>query len=240
MTIHHRAGRVHSNADPLSTAPSPMSNMVYPICNHITAVNTSSGLHQSLKAGYSKDKDFGQIYDQLMTETAPPHLNKFLLRDGIVYYTDPTNQHLRTCVPQLHRIRMDILHDHHDAVTAGHLGFHKSYNKIARVWPKIGQDVQDYIRSCSSCQQNKNLTNGPNGLSQPLNIPPQRWHTITMDFAGPFQPSGSYNQITVVVDRLSKRTHFIAQQHHRQGYRHSQQILGSCGQNSWYPSCDSL
>lgn len=29
-----RAGRVHSDTDPLSTAPSPMANMVYPICNH--------------------------------------------------------------------------------------------------------------------------------------------------------------------------------------------------------------
>jgi hypothetical protein len=36
------------------------------------------------------------------------------------------------------------------------------------------------------------------------------WHTTTIDFAGPFQPSGLYNQISVVVDRLSKRTHFIA------------------------------
>lgn len=124
-----------------------------------TAVDTSSGLHQSLKAGYSKDKDSGQIYNQLMTETAPLYLNKFLLRDKIVYYTDPTNQHLRTCVPQLYRIGMDFLHDHHDAFDAGNLGFHKSYKKIARVWPKLGQDVQDYIGSCSSRQQNKNLTN---------------------------------------------------------------------------------
>jgi hypothetical protein len=153
MTIHHRAGRVHCDTDPLSTAPSPMSNMVYPICNHLLQ------LHQSLKAGYSKDKDSGQIYNQLMTETAPLYLNKFLLRDKIVYYTDPTNQHLRTCVPQLYRIGMDFLHAHHDAFDAGNLGFHKSYKKIARVWPKLGQDVQDYIGSCSSRQQNKNLTN---------------------------------------------------------------------------------
>lgn len=49
------------------------------------------------------------------------------------------------------------------------------------------------------------------GLHQALPIPPHRWHTVTIDFAGPFIPSGdgSWDMVMVIVDKLTKRTHFI-------------------------------
>jgi hypothetical protein len=69
---------------------SPLTHVEYGLSylQPFTAVDICSGLHQSLKAGYSKDKDFGQLYNQLMIKTAPPYLNKFLLRERIIYYTD--------------------------------------------------------------------------------------------------------------------------------------------------------
>jgi putative transposase len=44
-----------------------------------------------------------------------------------------------------------------------------------------------------------------------LEIPPQRWHTVTMDFAGPSPISGEgdWDMIMIVVDKLTKRVHFI-------------------------------
>jgi transposase InsO family protein len=70
--------------------------------------------------------------------------------------------------------------------------------------------VKDYVRSCNKCQANK-ASPKPYGPHQALPIPPYRWHTVTIDFAGPFVPSGegSWDMVLIVVDKLTKRTHFI-------------------------------
>jgi transposase InsO family protein len=210
--IRYRAGRIHSNADPLSNAPLLATNSILLIYDHITTSQIDPNFQDKLKDRYKDDKDFGNIHSQLQQEIPPPHLRRFSLHSDILYYQDPANNHQRMCIPNQYQTRIDILHDHHDTITAGHLGCHKTYNSIARTyfWPKLGQDVKDYVRSCTSCQQNKNPSSGPKGQLSPLDIPPQRWHTVTMDFAGPFQMSGQYNQITVVVNKLFKRVHFIA------------------------------
>lgn len=66
------------------------------------------------------------------------------------------------------------------------------------------------MRSCNKCQANK-ASNISYGLHQALPIPPHRWHTVTINFAGPFVPSGdgSWDMVMVVVDKLTKRSHFI-------------------------------
>jgi len=75
----------------------------------------------------------------------------------------------------------------------------------------MNKDVKDYVRSCSSCQRNKSSLTKPTGFLNPLEIPPYRWHTVTMDFAGPFVASGEgkWDSVLIVVEKLSRRTHFI-------------------------------
>jgi hypothetical protein len=72
------------------------------------------------------------------------------------------------------------------------------------------RDIKDYVRSCDRCQRCKpgNRVYGPH---QPLPTPPGRWHTLPMDFAGPFVRSGEgqWDMVLVVVDKFTKRAHFI-------------------------------
>jgi putative transposase len=72
------------------------------------------------------------------------------------------------------------------------------------------KDIKEYVQSCLSCQLNKprNKSYRPH---QPLPTSPGRWHTITMDFAGPFVRSGEgqWDMVMVVVDKFTKRTHYI-------------------------------
>jgi hypothetical protein len=162
MTIRYRAGRVHENADPLSRAPLAETNHLA-ICNHIPVAKVDSSLYNSIKCGYLQDKDFGQIYASVQLKVPPPHIKRFNVKDGILYYQDPSNDHRRTCIPDRKRVRLDILHDFHNAVSAGHLGYNKTYSSISRTyyWSRMGQDIKNYIRSCSSCQRNKNPSAGP-------------------------------------------------------------------------------
>ena len=50
----------------------------------------------------------------------------------------------------------------------------------------------------------------PSGLLQPLPIPERKWKRITMDFVFKLPPKiQRHDDIWVVVDRLTKFTHFI-------------------------------
>src|SRR5690606_7615758 len=71
------------------------------------------------------------------------------------------------------------------------------------------RDIKAYIASCEHCQRNKPALQRPAGLFMPLDIPSQRWDTISMDFIVRLpKTSRAYDAITVFVDKLSKQVHF--------------------------------
>ncbi|CAG8541143.1 7593_t:CDS:2 [Scutellospora calospora] len=74
----------------------------------------------------------------------------------------------------------------------------------------MGRDVKKYVNSCEECQRNKPSNQEPTSLLQPLDIPKQPWEQVSMDFIThlPLTKEG-HDTIMVVVDRFSKRAHFI-------------------------------
>ena len=68
----------------------------------------------------------------------------------------------------------------------------------------------EYLARCLECQQFKAEHQHPRGLLQPLPIPEWKWETISMDFITEFPKNfRQHDSIMVVVDKLSKATHFI-------------------------------
>lgn len=51
------------------------------------------------------------------------------------------------------------------------------------------------------------------GLLQPLPVPPQAWHTVSMDFIKGLPKSKTFDTILVVIDKFSKYAHFVALHH---------------------------
>jgi hypothetical protein len=73
--------------------------------------------------------------------------------------------------------------------------------------------MKNYVAFCDVCQHTKNETLSPTGLLQHLPIPCQVWDDITLDFIEGLPPSNGKTSILVVVDKLSKSTHFLALSH---------------------------
>ncbi|KAK1649459.1 hypothetical protein QYE76_067264 [Lolium multiflorum] len=73
--------------------------------------------------------------------------------------------------------------------------------------------VQDWVRSCETCQRNKTETLRPADVLQPLDVSSQVLADISMDFIEGLPKVGGKSVILTVVDRFSKYAHFIALGH---------------------------
>jgi hypothetical protein len=69
------------------------------------------------------------------------------------------------------------------------------------------------IAECLVFQQNKVETIKTPGILQPLAIPSEHWEEVSMDFITWLPKSEGKSVITVIVDRLTKYTHFCALSH---------------------------
>jgi len=108
-------------------------------------------------------------------------------------------------------LRTKILEIHHDSISAGHFGVSKTLELISRNfwWPKIGNDVKKFIKSCITCCKAKIPKHKPYGLLSPLSTPERPWKEISMDFIVELPKSREMTTIMVIVDRLTKMAHFI-------------------------------
>jgi len=77
-------------------------------------------------------------------------------------------------------------------------------------WPDMKSDVADYLAKCIKCQQVKVEHQHPSGLLNPLPIPEWKWEAISLDFITRLpRRKSQHDSIMVVVDVLTKETHFI-------------------------------
>jgi hypothetical protein len=97
----------------------------------------------------------------------------------------------------------------------GHEGVQKTLHRFRKDFhkPQSRRVVQDFIKSCSTCQRNKTYHLHPAGLLLPLPVPAQVWSDISIDFVEGLPKVGSKSVILTVVDRLSKYAHFIPLAH---------------------------
>lgn len=72
----------------------------------------------------------------------------------------------------------------------------------------------EYVRSCDVCQRNKNsLLESSGSVTSPTHSTAV-WEDISMDFVEGLPKSKGVDTILVVVDRLSKYSHFLSLKHH--------------------------
>jgi len=113
--------------------------------------------------------------------------------------------------PKDKSLRRTIMEAKHDSNIAGHFGTYKTIGRVRAnfYWPKIDENITEYVHSCDVCQRNKVIRHKKFGLLALLEVPMRPWTAISMDFIVGLPKSNGYTKIWVIVDRFSKKAHFI-------------------------------
>ena len=135
--------------------------------------------------------------------------NRTLLhyKGSVLYYEWITNEdrsRLLLVVP--HGLKDQIIGMCHDNITAGHLSAEKTLIRLRNqfFWRGMGHDCQLYVKSCSSCSQQKKSSRKPRaGLcNYHAGNPLDRVH---VDILGPFPVSNNGNRyVLMLVDQFTK------------------------------------
>ncbi|GKE07039.1 retrotransposable element Tf2 [Tanacetum coccineum] len=161
-----------------------------------------------IKSGLQIDPYTSDIIQKLLSPDSSS-VSDFSFVDQFLFYKR------RLVIPNISNLKVRLLQEAHDTPSGGHGGFLKTFKRLSDqfYWPRMKQEVRLFVQQCLVCQQQKYQTLSPAGLLQPLPVPTRIWEDISMDFIVGLPPSGRFDTILVVVDRLSKYAHFICLSH---------------------------
>jgi len=117
----------------------------------------------------------------------------------------------RWCILKDKALKRIIMKTEHDSRMAEHFGTYKTIGRVRAnlYWPKMDEQITEYVRSCDISQHNKVIQHKKYGLLVPIDVPIRPWTSISMDFIVGLPKSEGYTKIWLIVDRFSKMTHFV-------------------------------
>ncbi len=138
---------------------------------------------------------------------------EFEIRSGKLFLVDVNrlkNPRLRLVLPA--RLRARVLTANHDAASAGHGGFDKTYTTLSRLyfWFGMYADAKEWIKSCPACAKGKRRTIAGHGTARHQGLMPMKfkpYERVVMDLIGPLPESrDGMKHILVIVDAYSSET----------------------------------
>ena len=161
---------------------------------------------REIRHGYTANPLFAKVLENV------EHHHNFEAIDGLLYTHNHAGDNV-LCIPSAirkkRRLTEIILAQAHEVL--GHFGPQKTADYIRRHywWPRIGQDIEQYCKTCPKCQTTKSSTQKVPGLLHSLPVPTRPWESIAMDFVGPFPESGHNDYLWVVLCRLTSMVHLV-------------------------------
>jgi transposase InsO family protein/predicted aspartyl protease len=230
--IEHRAGTRHNNADALSRRPCSKDCKH---CNRAEeqdsgAVRLTTVIDEAWQPGelhkyQQADPDLQLIRDWKESGQKPtwnqiaPHTpsvksywaqwDSLVIDDDglikrVVENDDGTEEKRQLLVPSSRRA--EVLQQLHDGSAGGHLGVHKTLEKVRSrfYWNNLKDDVRDWCRKCTICAASNGPPRRPKAPMQQYNVG-SPFERIAIDIAGPFPETDHQNKyILVVMDYFSK------------------------------------
>jgi len=105
-----------------------------------------------------------------------------------------------------------LIREAHDLSISDHSDMNRTLNLLRRsyCWSKMRTTIKRYIQNCYVCRRSKALRDRINELLKSLLIFEQRWQNISLNFIIDLSESDENNAILTVIDRLSKKRHYIS------------------------------
>jgi hypothetical protein len=125
---------------------------------------------------------------------------------GVVWFNN------RIVVPKDDEIRQQILDEAHLSRYSIHLGSTNMYDDLKQHywWTKMKIEITRYVARCDTCRRVKAIHMKAAGPLQSLPVHTWKWEDISMDFiVGLPRTAKGYDSIWVIIDRLTKTTHFL-------------------------------
>ena len=162
---------------------------------------------QQVQQEVREDEQLKRVINDI--ESDPNTHPGFSMQRGVLLYKNKLVLSSKSaCLPM-------VLQEFHSTPAGGHSGFVRTYRRVAGnlYWIGMKRVVQEFVRSCDVCQRQKYSALSPAGQLQPLPVPELIWEDISLDFITGLPKSKGFEAIFVVVDRLSKYSHFIPLKH---------------------------
>ncbi|MBW0569531.1 hypothetical protein O181_109246 [Austropuccinia psidii MF-1] len=234
MTIVHKDGNIHKNADGLSRWPLPnnIDNPAYvpeeaspqiPI-EGISVTDLNTTFFEELRNSDTKDKNCSILCQSLNKDCKDNSVihaldevwkksydeGRFHLLDGIIYHRTK-----RTCVMKVvERSFIDlVLKEFHDSPISGPLFEERRIEKVKTCiwWPMWQKDVGEYCKTCDRFQKANKSTGKRLANMIKIQEPSRPWEIFHIDWVTGLTPAGdrSYNSCLVIVDRFIKARIFL-------------------------------
>ena len=131
--------------------------------------------------------------------------SKWSLENGLLYYRG------KIYVPKSNLCQR-ILALCHDSKLAGHPGRWKTLELALRNywWPQMSRYIGKYVSTCDMCLRTKFTRQPPSRELHPLPIPDTPWDTASVNFIVKLLESNGKDAIMVVVDSITKHSHFVS------------------------------
>lgn len=225
VIIIHRPGKTNVVADALSRLPavgnaptdydvdldSTFTSQAFQLGIAAYAGSTvllASDFKDRLRENYAKDPRAQRIIDVLRSDTEAT-LPYQLDDEGILFMkrqhvssTEYIHEDLWIYLPR--PMVSELFKSVHD--NRNHQGLDKCLNALDGIAIHQGRRLlRDYIARCPTCLLNKPRRHLPYGQLQPIVVPPEPFHTITLDFIVALPTEQDFDQILVFVDKFTKR-----------------------------------
>ncbi len=107
---------------------------------------------------------------------------------------------------------IQLIRKAHDLSISEHSDMNQTLNLLRRsyCWSKMRTMIKRYIQNCYVCHRSKALRDQINELLKSLLILKQRWQNVSLNFIIDLSESDENNAILTVIDRLSKKRHYIS------------------------------